>query len=586
MNEKLYYLTLLKEKERRIEIQKAKRDYSIFADRYIKITDKKGKQVPLSQNYVQRTIHNKIAELQAQGIPPRIVVLKSRQMGVSTDTQGRMIYETTTKENRNGFIVSHESASTSAIFQKAKYMYDNLPDDIKPLQKASNATELIFDRPTHYSGAEKGLHSKIEIKTAGKSGIGRSETRHYVHLSEFAFWEGKDEDSPSKQLSAILQAVPDEVDTWVIVESTANGFNDFKEMWDDAVKGENGFVPLFFPWYVHEEYVIPLEDGEEHSFIESMSEYERYLYNDLKLPLERIKWWRETKKNKCNNDINQMKQENPTTPEEAFIFSGTPVFNIDKIAHRIDVLRKRYEDKPPKIGYFYFEWHNPDIMDIPKPETIRWVGDKNGCIKIYEEPKRGYPYAIGGDTKGEGSDFFAGTVKNNHTGNRAATLHGQMQSKYYTGQMYCLGHYYNDALIGIETNFNTYPIELLTDWGYMRQYMRQRLDTFTKEIHKQYGWKTDGNTRPLIIEREITLIEENIEQFNDIEFLEECLTFVKDKNGRPDAMTGKHDDILFSDMIAEAVGDQQTRMVDYDDPIDDIYEDDDEDKPNKASFFD
>ena len=174
MKDKRYYLELLKEKERRIEKQKAINDYSIFSQKYIKITDKKGKQVPLIQNHVQKEIHNKIEELQAKGKPPRLIVLKSRQMGVSTDTQGRMIKETTTKENRNGFIVSHESASTSAIFQKTKYMYDNLPDDLKPLQKASNATELIFDRPTNYNGPEKGLHSKIEIKTAGKSGIGEA----------------------------------------------------------------------------------------------------------------------------------------------------------------------------------------------------------------------------------------------------------------------------------------------------------------------------------------------------------------------------------------------------------------------------
>jgi hypothetical protein len=533
-------------------------DYRNFSKSYIKITNKKGQTVPLEQNYVQQQIHNKMVELRSKGIPPKIIVLKSRQMGVSTDTQGRMIYETCTKTNRNGFIVSQDDDSTSTIFQKAKYMFDNLPDDTKPLQKASNAKELIFDTPSYYKGPKTGLHSKIEIAVAGNARIGRSETRHYVHLSEFALWPGTGENSPDKQLSSIMQSVPDDLDTWVIIESTAKGINHFYELWNDAIKGENGFTPMFFPWMDDITYQIPLQEGDREKLLSTLTEYETYLYNDLKLPLERVKWWRETKKNKCNNDINQMRQENPTTAEEAFIFSGSPVFNSDKIRQRIEVLRQQPQ---PKRGQFYFEWNNPDIMDIPKKETIRWVDDKNGCIKMYDEVIKGVPYAIGGDTKGEGSDKFAGTVKNNNTGKRVATLHGQMDSKPYTAQMYCMGYYYNIALMGIEINFNTYPIELLTDWKYPKQYLREKTDVIGTQIQYKYGWKTDGNTRPLIIERMVTLIDENIENFVDIDTLQEALTFVKDKNGRPDAMSGKHDDLLLSDMICEGVSGQQTHIV-------------------------
>lgn len=542
----------------------AKREYKYFARYHIKITDKKGRTVPLIQNNIQRQIDAKIDELQAAGIPPKIAILKPRQTGVSTDIQGRMIKETTQKKNRNGFIVSHESDSTSAIFQKAKYMYDNLPDDIKPLQKASNATELIFDTPTHYQGTDEGLHSKIEIKTAGKAGIGRSETRHYTHLSEFAYWPGSDENSPEKQLTGILNAVPDDVDTWVIVESTAQGHNHFKDFWDDAVAGINGFVPMFFPWYVHEEYTRAVdaeifwqEVGESK---QKIRDYVSYLYNDLKLPLERVAWWLWTLKIKCHGNINEMKQENPTTPEEAFIFSGSPVFDNDIIQQRIEYLRQKKE--PPKRGRFSYAWNDPETQDRIIPESIKWTDDPNGPITIYEDVKTGYPYVIGGDTKGEGSDKFAGTVINNVTGNRAAVLHMQAtNSKPYTWQMYCLGRYYNNALIGIEMNFNTAPIEELQRLNYPRQYMRQQYDKITKEYQMKYGWKTDGNTRPLIIDKEIDLIENNIDLFNDITMLQEALTFIYDKNGRPDAMSGKHDDVLMSDMIGNEIRPQQSFTI-------------------------
>lgn len=559
--EELELLALLTIEEKEVTLE----TYALYAGKYIKITDKKGRTVPLVQNHIQRLIDVKINELQAAGIPPRIIVLKPRQTGVSTDTQGRMIKETTTKKNRNGFIVSHEDPSTKAIFQKAKYMYDNLPEDIKPLQKASNATELIFDAPAHYQGTEEGLHSKIEIKTAGKAGIGRSETRHYVHASEFAFWSGSDENSPDKQLTGILNAVPDEIDTWVIIESTAKGYNHFKDLWDDAVAGNNGLVPMFFPWYIHEEYIRLVETNKFWAEVgtcnEQTREYIAYLYNDLKLPLERVSWWLWTLKNKCNNNINQMKQENPTTPEEAFIFSGTPVFDSETIQMRIEYLRQKYEKEPPKKGRFSYTWNDPETQDRIKSESIKWVDDPNGPITIYEDVKSGYPYVLPGDTKGEGHDFYAGTVINNVTGNRSAVLHMQVSnSKPYTWQMYCLGMYYNRALIGIEINFNTAPIEELQRLNYPRQYMRQQYDKITKEYQQKFGWKTDGNTRPVIIDKEIDLIENNIELFNDITMLSEALTFVY-VDGRPDAMSSKHDDVLMSDMIGNEIRPQQSFTV-------------------------
>lgn len=559
--QKIYKLQLLRRKKELEEQEIIKQDFPSFAEKYIKITNKKGQSVPLIQNFVQNEIHKEILELQSKGIPPRIIVLKSRQMGASTGIQGRMIKETTTKENRNGFIVSHEDDSTSAIFQKTKYMYDNLDDDVKPLQKASNAQELIFDKPLHYNGNKQGLHSKIEIKTAGNSGIGRSETRQYVHLSEFAFWRGKDSNSPRKQLSGIMQSVPDEIDTWVIIESTANGMNDFYDLCQDAIKGLNGFVFLFFPWYVHAEYEMLLNDWEKEHITETFGEYENWLYKELGLSFEKIKWWRETKRLKCNNDINQMKQENPTTPDEAFIFSGTPIFDIETVAQRKEVLKQKYAKQPPKRGYFLFKWNNPDDKDKILDESIQFVEDERGCIKIYEEPKKGYPYVFGGDTKGDGSDFFAGTGINNVTGKRICTLHGDMDPDEYTHQMYCLGKYYNYALMSIEINFDIYPVKELQRLKYHKQYRRVNVDSSHEDKQDKLGWKTDGNTRPLIISKEVSLIRDNIELFNDVEFLDECLTFVKDKNGRGDAMSGKHDDILMSDMIANQSRDQQTFEV-------------------------
>jgi hypothetical protein len=132
--------------------------------------------------------------------------------------------------------------------------------------------------------------------------------------------------------------------------------------------------------------------------------------------------------------------------------------------------------------------------------------------------------------------------------------------------MYCLGRYFNYALIGIEINFDIYPVKELQRLKYTKQYFREVVDEISKKRQHKYGWKTDGNTRPLIISNEMILIRDNIDLFTDISFLSECLTFVYNKDGRPDAMPGKHDDILFSDMIANQIRTQQRMKIDITQP--------------------
>jgi len=229
---------------------------------YVKIVNKDGDMVPFALNSIQKQIDDKIKELEAQGKPARIIVLKARQEGVSTYAQAKFVCRTIKNPNRNALVVAHRDDSTNSIFEKAKFMNNNLPDHVKPLQRASNARELIFDTPITYKGKQKGLNSKIRVQTAGSEGIGRSDTYHYVHLSEFAFYSG----DPKKALTGILQSVPNKTGTIVIIESTASGMNSFKDLWDAAEAGENDFVPMFFPWWAHSEYQMPISDKEKEAW--------------------------------------------------------------------------------------------------------------------------------------------------------------------------------------------------------------------------------------------------------------------------------------------------------------------------------
>ena len=121
----------------------------------------------------------------------------------------------------------------------------------------------MFENPSRASrGALPGLRSRFRCATAGGRGIGRSDTLQCVHLSEYAFWPEGGE-SKAATLAGILQAVPSRPGTMVIIESTANGCEDFKDRWDAAVAGENDFEPVFFAWFENPDYAMPVEPGIE-----------------------------------------------------------------------------------------------------------------------------------------------------------------------------------------------------------------------------------------------------------------------------------------------------------------------------------
>jgi len=535
------------------------------------IVDKQQRTVPFFLNEVQRSF---IADLnqaiedynQGKRLDLKFLVLKGRQQGFTSLITAYQLACSITRRNFAGFTLADSSDNTETIFEdKAKFPYNSLPGPLKPTEKYNTRRELLFEK----------LNSKWRVATAGSKDIGRSKTLNFFHGSEAAFW--------AKGINAVMTGLGQALtkDSIQILETTPNGFNEFKDLWDGAVEGENSWEPKFYQWWLTQEYQQDFESlRREQEFKQEVQSIKQGNYdaNTRSWILQRCKWLVEEQEltweqaywyyQKWRDLKEKVKQEYPCTPEEAFLSSGRCVFNKEIILLRIEHLKKLYKQHSPKIGRFSFEWNDPETKDKIKDDTIQWVDDPSGPIRIYEEPQKGYPYVLGGDTKGEGKDYYGGTVINNVTGNRCATLHMQLSnSKPYTWQMYCLGRYYQDALIGIEMNFNTAPIEELERLRYPKQYKREVYDTYKNKKMERHGWKTDGNTRPLIIDKEVALVEEHIELFHDIPTLQEMLTFVYDENNRPDAEQGKHDDLLFSDMIAEEIRGQQRRTVLTDKPL-------------------
>lgn len=258
---------------------------------------------------------------------------------------------------------------------------------------------------------------------------------------------------------------------------------------------------------------------------------------------------------------------------------GKTIFDAQKVSERLAQVTK-----PIKEGFFASDYINEQITNI------EWIEEPGGYIRIYEEPTN-RPYVIGGDTAGEGSDYFTGHVIDNITSKQVAVLKHQFDEDLYARQMYCLGMYYNEALIGIETNFSTYPVKELQRLGYYKQFKREKEDTITQKIEHVFGFKTTKLTRPLIISNLVQLVREHPELFNDMETLEEMLTFVRSESGKAEAQNGKHDDLIMalaitfyirtqqsmgdiSDSFLAGSGTGQRRHLSFDEDDDDDHEDD------------
>ena len=509
------------------------------------VVDKNQQTMPFFLNEVQHEFINtlnKAKEDFEKGLITDIslLILKGRQQGFTTVVTAYQLASSILNRNFQGFTLADKSDNSEAIFQnKAKYPYSQLPDILKPTEKFNNRKQFLFEK----------INSSWAVDTATKD-VGRSRTVNFFHGSECAFW---------KDGIASIQAALGEAFTKnciKIYESTANGYNDYQKMWDSGVH-----INCFFEWWRTKEYRLSFPSDEIktefNQNIDSKTDWVwtrlKWLKDDKKLELEQLYWY--YKKYEGYIDKELIKQEYPCSPKEAFLLSGTNVFDTEKLLTRLDNI-----PKPIKTGFFTYDY------DGTKITNIKWQNDKNGYIHIYQVPHvpKQTKYCIGGDTAGEGSDYFTAHVLDAKTGTQVAVLKHQFDADLYTKQMYCLGKYYSykgrerteEALIGIEANFDSFPIRELQRLGYNNQYVREKIDEYTGKTEKRFGFKTTSITRPTIISNLIQVVREHIDTINDKDTLEELLTIVRNEKGRIEAPDGGHDDQMMGLAIAHEIRNQ------------------------------
>ena len=231
--------------------------------------------------------------------------------------------------------------------------------------------------------------------------------------------------------------------------------------------------------------------------------------------------------------------------------TGNTVFRANQLSVRLEELRQEAR----KTGSFTY------TQDGLKVSDAKFAEDEAGSVTIYREPVTGRPYVIGGDTAGDGSDWFAAQVLDNITGEQVAVLHSKYDEDEYARQLYCLGMKYNEALIGVETNFSTYPVKILEKMGYRRLYIREVEDEYTGRMRPSFGFRTDIRTRPVIIAGLVEALRDHAGLLHDEKTIQELLTFTRNQDGRAEAEAGAHDDLVMSLAIAWYIRPQQDMTV-------------------------
>ena len=526
---------MLIRQEAQIELQKRKaksNPLSLIEDGHLWIKTKVGTLEKLILNNAQKHILGIIKILLGKNKPVRLIVLKSRQTGCSTLIEAILYSFTSQKPNINSFILADDKDGSNYLFEMSKLYQEKCPEYLRPLEKRSNEKKLEFDK----------IHSQILIDTAENKKAGREITIQYAHLSEYALFP-----YPSEVMLGLSQAVPSLPNTMIIKESTAQGFNHFKDDWDKAVRGETDYVPIFIPWYWDEGYRMSA-DGLVIGDLKlgDVSKHEPQLATQMRQEgidfiEERLVWRRWCIKNNCEGKVSLFSQEHPSNSDEAFIASGDCTFDKEELVRQL-----KLNKKPIAIGNIIqddYQW--------------KFRADLQGDFKFFEaiKPRIQEEYIVTGDAcSGSGEDYAFLVALGKRSNSVLATYRAKVDSDILADKAMRLASLLHNAEVAIENNSYGFHANLKLRSIYGNVYRQEKVDSDSGQIAEIYGWTTSSKTRADMLGELKEDIRNKCITINDEIIIRECLTFVKNKDsGKEEAEEGANDDGVITLAIAASI---------------------------------
>jgi len=507
-------------------------DFKWFAERFFFIRDRAGRTIPFKMNDLQLEFYKNMTGSDD--------VLKGRKGGVSTLIELMMLHKCLTRQNYRGVIMAHEYRSSLDVFGIASFAYQRLPDALRIPLVTDTTNKMVF----------RGLNSGMEAVTAKNLEVGRGGTIDFLHCSEIAFW-----DDAHKVLTAIGASMG--AHPLVFRETTANGAGAYwHKQWLLGKKNRSGYHPHFFPWWVENSYRvfepeflkdpeefteegIPKWEGDDPDAAFVPTEQEELLVARAGLDVPQLRWRRRAV-TKFGNTFAQEYAEDGTT---CFLTSGRGVFDGEMVKERYEQLMA-----DPQIV----------VEDKDLGLTVHYQIDPDRALNA--------SYVIGADVA-EGladeddptlpGDYCAAAVYERRSGIQVATVHGSWEP-------YEFAHILNKVcqvfttpgaglpLLGVERNEYGHAVlnELHHHIRYPKLHRHEVFDAVRQTWNKKLGWHTNTQTRPIMIQDFVKAVNEKTAKILDPDTYAECLTFVKNKRGRPEAAPGCHDDRVMANAIA------------------------------------
>jgi hypothetical protein len=468
-----------------------------IAGKLLKVRDREGVERRLRANKVQRQFEERRGQ--------RNIVLKARQMGISTWIAARFFLKTITARGVMTVQVAHTKEAAESIFRMAQRFWECLPEKLRdgPLRRnRANSGQMRFTE----------LDSEFRVMSAGDVGAGRGLTMQNLHCSELSRWPG----NASETLAGMRAALAPGGE--LVMESTPNGaYGCFYEEWGQAMtngqsgqngpsgEGDSSVVRHFFPWWLEDAYVsAPVTD---------FTDEEAALVLTHGLTAGQIGFRRGLETSYRGLRVQEFAED----AETCFKATGECCFEIAAIEARLAELA----------------------------EPIRT--ERNGALQVWLPAITGKKYLVAADPAGGGAegDFAVVQVIDMESGMQCAELQQRIKPRELAAEAVKLARTYNDAIIVVERNNHGHAVlAFLSDSAKYTNVYRQG---------EQEGWLTTMASKPEIISHMGELLVTASGRFASRRLLSECRTYISLPGGGTGAANGAHDDCVMAMAIAQAV---------------------------------
>ena len=560
-------------------------DFPFWAATQVYIKNKDGgEDVLFRLTRPQRRFVARLERLRKAEKPIRIVLLKARQWGGSTTSQLYMAWlQLIHKVGLNSLIIAHQGTGSDEI----KDMFDRM---IKayPVEMLHRLGEAYKENEPKLVGVGKSgsiyrvpqRNCKIKIGTAERPDGCRGGDYSLVHLSEVGLWKATEGKKPEDIVRSACSGVLYRPYTMIVYESTANGTgNFFQREYDAAKKGDSQFEAMFVSWFDIEKYSQPivdikafaanLYDNRENANVSSAREESgRYLWAlwEKGATLEAINWY--VLERAKYNDHASMASEYPSDDIEAFVHSGTMVFDKYKVED-FDKCCK----EPRYVGDVYAD------ADEGKNalKNLRFSEDKQGMLWVWELPEvdeaekvlNRYLTVVDVGGRSNKADWSVIVVFDRlfmADGGKpvvVAQWYGHCDIDLLAWKAAQIAAFYDNSLLVIESNtLETHDKERDVD-GDQSQFILNQIKNVYPNLYARkqseedilaglptkYGFHTNVATKPMVISTLVKVIRENAYIERDRRCLDEYLVYEKKPNGSFGAVVGKHDDLLMTRAI-------------------------------------